>query len=582
MHKSFYFSVFAILLLVHFGCRNSIKPDTNCRVQELVKDLEKKAIACDASLPDSAERYMLKGIEVSEAAGYEEGKLKMHSLLAEFYQYRIIDHRLAYFHMNEAINCFLRNPDYRITDPYLFIDLGNIQLTYGLIHEAQENYRNSYRSAQNTDNQHAMVLALHNLGLSWQQASNYDSAMYYYQKADSRINMASLAYSQNLQLKMKLRALHGKLHGLPFQLQNVQAAVEGFIAQKGGQSKIQAAETNFLHGVLAEAVGVLADFGGDLDKLKWLELSLSHAQKSQQPLLLLERQLALGNYLMIQGNLPKALAVKDSLMKRVHLLRNPQPLQKIYAYCTNLAEKLGDNKAMREAKINLEKYSDSVQRQNTDLEHLKAKLVISSVNANIAVENMKLVVSSGQKVIERQNAVIQFLLLVLGIIGLTVVAIWFYRRRFKSANRKFEARTIRLVQKTVDESFANGKELRARPGIECLTGKLEALNQTQRPYLNPDLTLDELAAMLGTNHTYLSAFINQHYGVNFNEYLNGLRVDYACALLLSKDPRLSNDQIMECSGFHSRSTFYAAFKKHMGVTPAAFLKMEHEVKKTAL
>jgi AraC-like DNA-binding protein len=269
-------------------------------------------------------------------------------------------------------------------------------------------------------------------------------------------------------------------------------------------------------------------------------------------------------------------------MERIHLLRNPQSLQKIYAYCTNVAEKLGDHQALREAKINLERYSDSVKQQNTDLGHLKAKMVISSVNANIAVENMKLVVSSGQQVIERQNAVIQFLLLVLGIIGLIGVAFWIYRWRFKPTNRKLEAKTMRLVQRNLDESYTSGREISIRPGIECLTGKLEALNQTQRPYLNPDLTLDELAAMLGTNHTYLSAFINQHYSVNFNEYLNGLRVDYACALLMSEDPLLSNDQILERSGFHSRSTFYAAFKKHMGVTPAAFLKIEHEVKKTAL
>ncbi len=51
----------------------------------------------------------------------------------------------------------------------------------------------------------------------------------------------------------------------------------------------------------------------------------------------------------------------------------------------------------------------------------------------------------------------------------------------------------------------------------------EYIHQKQ-PYLNPDLRITEMAAELLTNRTYLSAFINREYGMNFSRYINHLRL----------------------------------------------------------
>lgn len=93
----------------------------------------------------------------------------------------------------------------------------------------------------------------------------------------------------------------------------------------------------------------------------------------------------------------------------------------------------------------------------------------------------------------------------------------------------------------------------------------------ERPWLNSALTLQDLAIALNTNRTYLSEYFNKTLKTTFYDYLNNLRVKYACELLLS-EPNLSILQVGEKSGFNSLSTFRRSFEKHIGCTPAKYRK----------
>lgn len=104
---------------------------------------------------------------------------------------------------------------------------------------------------------------------------------------------------------------------------------------------------------------------------------------------------------------------------------------------------------------------------------------------------------------------------------------------------------------------------------EKLNSMLVLYLEEERPWLNPSLTLKDLAMALNTNRTYLSEYFNKTLRTTFYDYLNNLRVKYACELLLS-EPNLSILQIGEKSGFNSLSTFRRSFEKHMGCTPAKY------------
>ena len=99
-----------------------------------------------------------------------------------------------------------------------------------------------------------------------------------------------------------------------------------------------------------------------------------------------------------------------------------------------------------------------------------------------------------------------------------------------------------------------------------LAVQFRELMQRERFYLQPSLTLSDVAERLGTNKTYLSKMVNQTYKVGFPEMLNILRVDYA-QRYIRQHPDASQEEIAKASGFLSASSFNSTFKRITGFTP---------------
>ena len=98
--------------------------------------------------------------------------------------------------------------------------------------------------------------------------------------------------------------------------------------------------------------------------------------------------------------------------------------------------------------------------------------------------------------------------------------------------------------------------------------KLLALMAAERPYLEPELTLSELAQRLRTQPALLSRVINAGCGQNFNDFVNTYRVAEARRKLA--DPRFGHYSLVGValdSGFNSKSTFNRVFKKLAGQAP---------------
>jgi YesN/AraC family two-component response regulator len=68
--------------------------------------------------------------------------------------------------------------------------------------------------------------------------------------------------------------------------------------------------------------------------------------------------------------------------------------------------------------------------------------------------------------------------------------------------------------------------------------------------------------------------MNNHIGMNFNEYINGLRVKYLLSQFeVNKDwERFTLEALGEQVGFSNRFSFLKAFKKETGDTPSAYLQ----------
>ncbi len=115
-----------------------------------------------------------------------------------------------------------------------------------------------------------------------------------------------------------------------------------------------------------------------------------------------------------------------------------------------------------------------------------------------------------------------------------------------------------------------------------LANKLEKgiykLVVSKKNYRNPDYSAKDLAKELSTNTRYLSAVVNDKFGMNFSCLLNRYRVRDALKLLADKRyAKLNVADVSAMVGFANRQSFYAAFYRMVGVTPRTYkIKMLKE------
>lgn len=101
--------------------------------------------------------------------------------------------------------------------------------------------------------------------------------------------------------------------------------------------------------------------------------------------------------------------------------------------------------------------------------------------------------------------------------------------------------------------------------------ELEGLLITDRLYTQPNLKIADLAVRSGFAVHLVSQVINSTQQRNFNDVVNSMRLKEACRLL-SLQPRLPIQTIMEMAGFQAKSTFNTLFKQATGQTPSQYRK----------
>ncbi|HMM17137.1 MAG TPA: AraC family transcriptional regulator, partial [Petrimonas sp.] len=103
--------------------------------------------------------------------------------------------------------------------------------------------------------------------------------------------------------------------------------------------------------------------------------------------------------------------------------------------------------------------------------------------------------------------------------------------------------------------------------------KISHFVETEKAYLNPDLSLPQLAETLDVPSHHLSRVINDQFGVNFFNFINRYRIEEVKAKI--GNPEFQNLSILGIaydSGFNSKSAFNRVFKKMEGMTPSEYRK----------
>lgn len=101
---------------------------------------------------------------------------------------------------------------------------------------------------------------------------------------------------------------------------------------------------------------------------------------------------------------------------------------------------------------------------------------------------------------------------------------------------------------------------------------LENYVKQNKPFLNPEITLNQLAESIDISPRILSQIINENYQQNFQDYINRLRVEESKKYLLDAKNKKTVLEILYEVGFNTKSAYNIAFKKTTGLTPTEYKK----------
>lgn len=131
-----------------------------------------------------------------------------------------------------------------------------------------------------------------------------------------------------------------------------------------------------------------------------------------------------------------------------------------------------------------------------------------------------------------------------------------------------------LEAPTNPDSSENSNPISTKEDVlNDLKKQISDFMDSEKPFLNPEITLPELAKDLKISSNQLSQIINANFGKNFNEFINEYRVEMFKSKL--KDESVQHLSLLgialEC-GFNSKATFNRVFKKTTQVSPSEYQK----------
>jgi AraC-like DNA-binding protein/uncharacterized membrane protein len=210
----------------------------------------------------------------------------------------------------------------------------------------------------------------------------------------------------------------------------------------------------------------------------------------------------------------------------------------------------------RAKKIFVENYSSNTLETYKWLFQL---LLFTSILYGVASVKNSLKYSKQQEGFEFTMNIL--IIYVLGVVCWYVLKALKYPNLFNGVDSK-----TKLTIEFIDEKQKSKIDLRE---IKQLTTYME----NEKPYLNPSLSIRNLAEEIKMNTRDVSEIINKHLNQHFFDFVNEYRVKEAMEIL--KNPTKKELTVLEILyevGFNSKSSFNTAFKKHTGKTPTQYRK----------
>jgi tetratricopeptide (TPR) repeat protein len=481
---------------------------------------------------DSAIFYNEQAVSLSNIPGSEETYSAGLSNLGLIYRnIGNFDKALQYYLKAYEISQKMDNASWMATD---LNNIANVYSIWGKYNLAKAYLREAIDIRKKLNDMSGLEVNLNNLAYIYQETKSYDSALILYQQ--------SAQIAKNLGKIGNLAVRHINIGVLFLQAGSYDSAA--YYVQKGLQTNRKLGLKHSISGAL-QSMGMIA--------------------------------MAQNNYTRAKEYFDEALSMALSLNARM-------TLEKIYEGRSKLYETTGNYRAALDDYRKFVAIRDSVftTKSQEKLAEMHARYETEKKQQHIEL----LIKDNALQKTELRKKQITLLALVGGIVILAISALiigLLYMQKSR-ANRKLVEKNLELMNQE-ENVLASADAQEWKPSVpdeetNRIVGEIEHLMKSQKIYIQQQITLAALASELKTNTSYLSHIINEKYKMNFSNFLNTYRIREAQKMFTrNQHHTMTLEGIAESVGYHSRSTFNAAFKKISGVTPSVFIKNIEEINK---
>jgi AraC-like DNA-binding protein len=160
-------------------------------------------------------------------------------------------------------------------------------------------------------------------------------------------------------------------------------------------------------------------------------------------------------------------------------------------------------------------------------------------------------------------SVLQYIAFILASLFILIMGIFGQRQ-----NNLFNSEVIKV---DLDKLYEDKKISKLEKEERVFIVRLHEFMRTEKPYLEPEITVSGLSQQLNISVEYLSEMLNRRLNVNFFDYINQYRVEeFKKEVQKPESQHLTLTGIALNCGFNSKASFYRVFKKNTNTTPSLY------------
>ncbi|MCB0805340.1 MAG: AraC family transcriptional regulator [Bacteroidales bacterium] len=499
--------------------------------------------------------------------------------------------------------------------PNVFINIGNAYHHLGSYNTAIGYFHRAIAKIRDIKDKTSLPIAFNGLGLAWKYLSNYDSAFYYYKM------MLEIDKKTGTPLDVAIDL--GNIGALYFdwgqfeQSYKFHLEATRIFLKEGNKNNISVAYNNLgeVHKALGNydsslyylnmALKIDLETGmenntaerynniGDLYfaqqnfvmAFTYYQLALEINKKIENPFNIALNLHNLANVWAERGESQKAEELFFKSLKKAQDIQSASMVSRIYESLSKFYANTNRFALAYKYHNYYDEIRDSIFKEENKklLADMQARHELDQKEKAIALLNAENKLRTDEARQYRNST--YFFALALLVISVSLIVMIYQFNLRKKAYKKLVQKNKQLAQsgglnkETVIRSakqtpvkikIENGN---GNGSLEILEEKLNRYLDSEKPFLNPNLTMKDMAAQLATNTHYLSEVINQKFGNNFTGLINELRVQEACRLLVDEtNDHLTIESIANEAGFNSKSAFNNSFKSVTGLTPSYYKK----------